>query len=220
MKDSTKPYMAEQISGEWIVTTLAHNGIDTRTFACCGRGHGAEEAARQIADILNRGAATPQASYPDLKTVAYMHADCNDFVSVSPYSYADHRELVVRSDVIEGYEAMRRDVAFWRASLDAVLKDRPAAAPEPVAWINGHDLRLLGRQGRGALVWCDKEGHADTPLYLHPPATAPEQPSWQDAPTCAGVWMCHMNGEAYQWPDKNLDVTGTRWFGPILEDKP
>ena len=55
---------------------------------------------------------------------------------------------------------------------------------------------------------------------LATPATAPEQPSWQDAPTCAGVWMCHMNGEAYQWPDKNLDVTGTRWFGPIPEDKP
>lgn len=39
---------------------------------------------------------------------------------------------------------------------------------------------------------------------LAAPATAPDQPSWQDAPTCAGVWMCHMNGEAYQWPNKTL----------------
>jgi hypothetical protein len=62
---------------------------------------------------------------------------------------------------------------WWREHLRAALS-APATAPEPVAWINGHDLRLLGRQGRGALVWCDKEGNADTPLYLHPPATAPD----------------------------------------------
>ena len=101
----------------------------------------------------------------------------------------------------------------------------PAAAPEPVAWINGHDLRLLGRQGRGALVWCDKSGHSDTPLYLHPPATAPEQPAWHDAPTAPGVWFCDEGDICYTWTAHNIEIldqfdpgSGLRWYGPIPQE--
>ena len=50
MKDGAKPYMAEQISGEWIVT---------RTFAYCGRGEGSEADARAIADAMSKSAAKP-----------------------------------------------------------------------------------------------------------------------------------------------------------------
>ena len=73
-----------------------------------------------------------------------------------------------------GYETERAWLKIVK-SLEATLA-APATVPEPVAWVNGHDLRLLGRQGRGALVWCDNEGNADTPLYLQPPAQPERKP--------------------------------------------
>ena len=150
-------------------------------------------------------------------------------------------------DLSAAYIGAREDLAIWKKraleaeetarQLNRALAEEvngptfmgepvlPAAAPEPVAWINGHDLRLLGRQGRGALVWCDKEGHADTPLYLHPPATAPEQPSWHDAPTAPGVWFCDEGDICYTWTAHNIEILdqfdpgdGLRWFGPIPQD--
>jgi len=67
----------------------------------------------------------------------------------------------------------------------------------------------------------------DGPLYQ--PATAPEQPAWHDAPTCAGLWLCDEGREnpycftthRVTWPLNSMLLgEGERWFGPIPEDKP
>ena len=89
-------------------------------------------------------------------------------------------------------------------TIERAILDRLVDAWDSTVLPKSHDGMMQGRM-------------EDLRAALAAPANAP---AWHDAPTCAGVWMCHMNGEAYQWPDKNLDVTGTRWFGPILEDKP
>lgn len=59
------------------------------------------------------------------------------------------------------------------------------------------------------------------------PATAPEQPAWHDAPTCAGVWICDEDDICYTWTAHSIKILdqfdpgeGMRWFGPIPEDKP
>jgi hypothetical protein len=63
---------------------------------------------------------------------------------------------------------------------------------------------------------------------LAAPATAPE-PSWQDAPTCAGLWFCDEGDEnPYRFTCHNVSIPlnphlvgeGERWYGPIPEDKP
>ena len=96
-----------------------------------------------------------------------------NFVSDHGWSDSDMQAM----DNLDAYIARHKAI---RAELAKPVG--PATAPKPAAWINGHDLRLLGRQGRGALVWCDNEGNADTPLYLHPPT-----PAWHDAPEVAAL---------------------------------
>lgn len=62
---------------------------------------------------------------------------------------------------------------------------------------------------------------------LSAPATAPEQPAWHDAPTCAGVWICDEDDICYTWTAHSIEILdqfdpgeGMRWFGPIPEDRP
>ncbi len=61
---------------------------------------------------------------------------------------------------------------------------------------------------------------------LSAPATAPE-PSWQDAPTCAGLWFCDEGDEnPYRFTCHNVSIPlnpylvgeGERWYGPIPPD--
>ena len=61
---------------------------------------------------------------------------------------------------------------------------------------------------------------------LAAPATAPE-PSWQDAPTCAGLWFCDEGDEnPYRFTCHNVSIPlnpylvgeGERWYGPIPRD--
>ena len=63
---------------------------------------------------------------------------------------------------------------------------------------------------------------------LAAPATAPE-PSWQDAPTCAGLWFCDEGDEnPYRFTCHNVSIPlnphlvgeSERSYGPIPEDKP
>ena len=61
---------------------------------------------------------------------------------------------------------------------------------------------------------------------LAAPATAPEQPAWHDAPTCAGVWVCDEDDICYTWTAHSIEILdqfdpgeGMRWFGPLPEDK-
>ena len=68
---------------------------------------------------------------------------------------------------------------------------------------------------------------SDVRAALPAPATAPEQPSWHDAPTCAGLWLSeHDNAILTTWRfSAALFERGywtkpkTRWYGPIPEDK-
>ncbi len=62
---------------------------------------------------------------------------------------------------------------------------------------------------------------------LAAPATAPAQPAWHDAPTCAGLW--HVKTHPRSHPtviaevfvsDVNAVPTHCRWYGPIPEDRP
>ena len=61
---------------------------------------------------------------------------------------------------------------------------------------------------------------------LAAPATAPAQPAWHDAPTCAGLW--HVKTHPRSHPtviaevfvsDVNAVPTHCRWYGPIPEDR-
>ena len=61
---------------------------------------------------------------------------------------------------------------------------------------------------------------------LEAPATAPE-PSWQDAPTCAGLWFCDEGDEnPYRFTCHNVSIPlnphlvgeSERWYGPIPPD--
>ena len=53
------------------------------------------------------------------------------------------------------------------------------------------------------------------------PATAPE-PSWQDAPTVPGLWVC-TDGMSYTFNASTVrdykPLFECRWYGPIPEDK-
>ena len=61
---------------------------------------------------------------------------------------------------------------------------------------------------------------------LAAPATAPE-PSWQDEPTCAGLWFCDEGDEnPYRFTCHNVSMPlnphlvgeDERWYGPIPPD--
>ena len=55
-------------------------------------------------------------------------------------------------------------------------------------------------------------------------ATAPAQPAWHDAPTCAGLWLSDNFEGISTFNSDDLQTfqtsAGVRWFGPIPEDKP
>jgi len=64
---------------------------------------------------------------------------------------------------------------------------------------------------------------SDVRAALPAPATAPEQPSWHDAPTCAGLWANSVNWRVHKVLEETLGAyqdTNARWFGPIPKDKP
>lgn len=108
----------------------------------------------------------------------------------------------------------------------------PATAPEPVAWLAsyvdryGSDREYVSTD-KALANENDALGNA-TPLYRHPPATAPAQPSWQDAPTEPGMWACLYMGElstaifnAYEIEHFDRDeMVGCRWQFIPDEDKP
>ncbi len=59
------------------------------------------------------------------------------------------------------------------------------------------------------------------------PATAPAQPSWQDAPTVPGLWVSDfswmaqkLGRETVEFYAKNRSIPSRRWYGPLPEDKP
>lgn len=79
--------------------------------------------------------------------------------------------------------------------------------------------RLTERDGPRCWMQCPSESDPQAP------ATAPEQPSWHDAPTAPGVWFCDEGDICYTWTAHNIEILdqfdpgdGLRWFGPILED--
>lgn len=107
----------------------------------------------------------------------------------------------------------------WQAATDAALS-APATAPEPVAWMSPkrfYRTRAMALTNGEQLI---------EPLYLYPPATAPE-PSWHDAPTVPGLWVSDfswmaqkLGRETVEFYAKNRSIPSHRWYGPIPEDKP
>jgi len=62
----------------------------------------------------------------------------------------------------------------------------------------------------------------DRDSALAAPATAPEQPAWHDAPTCAGLWWVAGTAGIFHIDEAALPIykgSAHRWFGPIPEDK-
>jgi hypothetical protein len=50
-------------------------------------------------------------------------------------------------------------------------------------------------------------------------------PTWHDAPTVQGVWICDEGDICYTWTAHNIEILdqfdpgdGLRWYGPIPED--
>lgn len=66
---------------------------------------------------------------------------------------------------------------------------------DPVGWANTKDLELMSKNGRGGIVWREKEpGLKQTALYTTPqPATAPE-------PTDELILSCGPGQEDAAWP--------------------
>ena len=53
--------------------------------------------------------------------------------------------------------------------------------------------------------------------------TAKNAPAWHDAPTCEGLWALDDGTTCQIMPGASLRFDadeGTRWYGPIPEDKP
>lgn len=104
-----------------------------------------------------------------------------------------------------------------RAALTAA-----ATSPEPVAWMSPkrfYRTRAMALTNGEQLV---------EPLYLRLPATAPATaPAWQDAPTCAGLWLCDEGDEnPYRFTCHDISMPlspylvgeSERWYGPIPPD--
>lgn len=53
----------------------------------------------------------------------------------------------------------------------SLLERFGAGGGEPVAWIDGTDLELMRKDGRGCIAWAQKQSNATTPLYTHPSPT-------------------------------------------------
>ena len=119
----------------------------------------------------------------------------------------------------------------WQAATDAALS-APATAPEPLVpltmeWEPGYPEAVAfgtQRQMDRLKKWLDKFFAMRLAV-----ATAPAQPAWHDAPTCAGLWLCDEGDEnPYRFTCHNVSIPlnphlvgeGERWYGPIPKDKP
>ena len=99
------------------------------------------------------------------------------------------------------------DAASWDAEIDRANRN-----------YQNHDNPTPG--------WLPYEAR---PVYVYAeaqPAIAPE-PSWQDAPTCAGLWFCDEGDEnPYRFTCHNVSIPlnphlvgeSERWYGPIPPD--
>ena len=118
----------------------------------------------------------------------------------------------------ESHEVLT-DLHDIKEAVKAVLA-APASAPEPVAWMSP---KRFYRTRAMALINGEQ---LIEPLYLYPPATAPE-PSWHDAPTVPGLWVSDfswmaqkLDRDTVEFYAKNRSIPSRRWYGPIPEDKP
>ena len=118
----------------------------------------------------------------------------------------------------ESHEVLT-DLHDIKEAVKAVLA-APASAPEPVAWMSP---KRFYRTRAMALINGEQ---LIEPLYLYPPATAPE-PSWHDAPTVPGLWVSDfswmaqkLDRDTVEFYAKNRSIPSRRWYGPMPEDKP
>jgi hypothetical protein len=111
------------------------------------------------------------------------------------------------------------DLHDIKEAVKAVLA-APASAPEPVAWMSP---KRFYRTRAMALINGEQ---LIEPLYLYPPATAPE-PSWHDAPTVPGLWVSDfswmaqkLDRDTVEFYAQNRSIPSRRWYGPIPEETP
>lgn len=140
------------------------------------------------------------------------------------------------------HESRLRDSEARVAAHDAMKAleealSAPATAPEPIQlrqgecwpestmaqWDYYRKLIAEGDTSSAPRDWF--ESLAEMRL-IAAPATAPEQPSWHDAPNAPGLWVCRQaytgNMQAFEVTDpdalnRTLGIEG-RWFGPVPPD--
>ena len=126
-------------------------------------------------------------------------------------------------------QALEKLLECWPKSdpcINGIRAERakPVEQAEPVAWMWQHEE--TGRTGfietSLAKDWAKLNPRQPLvmPVYKHPPT-----PSWHDAPTCAGLWLCNygiLEVVCINQPDvDNFDDfynAGGRWYGPIPQD--
>lgn len=65
-----------------------------------------------------------------------------------------------------------RAMPYYERLVHLALERFGAGGGEPVAWIDGTDLELMRKDGRGCIAWgAQKHSNATTPLYTHPSPT-------------------------------------------------
>lgn len=82
------------------------------------------------------------------------------------HGFDDHCDPVA-APVAQQYEAGDMASAAAQGFRDGVAS---VTQQEPVAWVNGSDLELMRKHGRGCIAWRKEQRNAKTPLYAAPVA--------------------------------------------------
>jgi len=109
----------------------------------------------------------------------------------------------------------------------------PATAPEHLEWPEfepwaqyvgmnvSKDANGYYTSEATDMAWQAWEMAKNQKMTVGPPATAPEQPSWHDAPTVPGLWWVAGTAGIFHIDEAALPIykgSAHRWFGPIPPD--
>lgn len=116
--------------------------------------------------------------------------------------------------------------AAIRAALEAPATTPDDRVKELEAIIDKLETEIARRHGIGGELLIARrerdELREDNERLRAAPATAPEQPAWQDAPNVPGLWWVAGTAGIFHIDEAALPIykgSAHRWFGPIPEDK-